>query len=58
MEQRFPMLGIDNTEQKRLAKIASQISGVASQLAQQQSRYQGQVNDLIDDQERHEFYRQ
>jgi len=31
----FPQIGIDNDEQRRLAKIAGSISGLANQLAEQ-----------------------
>lgn len=36
MGQLFPNLGIEHDEQRRLAKIASSISGLASQLADKQ----------------------
>lgn len=32
----FPQIGIDNDEQRRLAKIAGSISGLANQLAEKQ----------------------
>lgn len=32
----FPLLGIENDEQRRLAKIANHIGGMANQLAEQQ----------------------
>ena len=32
----FPQIGIENDEQRRLAKIAGSISGLANQLAEQQ----------------------
>lgn len=36
----FPNLGIEHEEQRRLAKIASSISGLANQLAEKQKQQQ------------------
>jgi hypothetical protein len=46
----FPMINLDNDEQRRLSKIVDHIGGMASQLAEQQRMRQDQMqmNMLMD----------